>query len=180
MQYQAPSSPTSYFTSIPSYGNEPYEYKAENSVNIDDLVYRYSHEYERDRGTPTTGIYAQDGFWDEDESVGHSTTGANTTSTANTSGVDLKSLSLKSATASLRTRSRSATVSTVLREEGTNMWGWKQRGEGSDGLALEMEKEPEVKGKSLRKERSKSFLKGKGRRGEMSIILGEPGSLVSH
>ena len=143
--------------------------------NIDDIVYRYSAEF--DHGTPTAGVYAQDGIWDEDDAVSLAHTARPASSTA--SVVTRKELSLKG-------RSRSGTVSTVAQreEKSGGMWGWAKKAQSietpmSPETTKVASKEHDLKG-GLRKEKSRSRLRGKGRRGELSLaFVGDADESVS-
>lgn len=165
-----PSSSDSYAYAATSYGDF-------RPQNIDDIVYRYSSEL--DRGTPTAGIYARDGLWDEDDT---SRRPAARPPLASTSAVSRKDLVTKG-------RNRSGTVSTVINKEEKSggMWSWTKKSSGSP--VIDTHRSPEIARAShheeeikqvLRKEKSRSRLRGKGRRGELSVaVTGDPDESVS-
>ncbi|KAK4685319.1 hypothetical protein P7C73_g4833, partial [Tremellales sp. Uapishka_1] len=163
--FQTPSFETDYDNNNNN-NNNNHTYKAEN---IDDLIYRYSSEYDRDRGTPTVGIYAQDGLWDEDESEAYTSVPTHASSRA-------ASVSTKSA--STKGRSRSATVTTMAGPDpSSSMWNWSRKTTpsamplGDSMVAGNVDLAP---AKTIKEKKSKNRLKGKGRRGELSVVLNEP------
>jgi hypothetical protein len=136
------------------------------TTNIDDLIYRYSSEY--DRGTPTVGIYARDGIWDEDEESDVRSPSAASGST--------RAQSSKTGGSSVNGRSRSGTVgSAIVKEDKSGMWSWGRKSQMAPYIpdeVVEPMMEVEVKPvKSLRERKSMSRLKGKGRRGELSVCV---------
>ena len=129
-------------------------------------MYRYSTEY--DRGTPTTGIYAHDGLWDEDVRPDVRPSAIATTFNRRET----------QASGSLKGRSRSGTVSTVAakEEKSGGMWAWGKKSHGTMTVDVEHSPNPaeevrkEGDGKpALKKEKSRGRLRGKGRRGELSV-----------
>lgn len=119
-----------------------------------------------DHGTPTIGLYAQDGLWDEDESF--ETNNSNVASSA-ASTIDKKRLSTK--TGSSKGRSRSGTVTTPLpREEdrsGGGGWNWGKKAVENPSPASTQASSTRV----VKEKKSKSMLRGKGRRGELSVVV---------
>jgi hypothetical protein len=114
-----------------------------------------------DTGTPTAGIYANDGLWDEEDSeistAQYSSSNAVSTATSiKTRGGSMKSRSNRSGTASPFPQE----------EEKSGLWGWKRKGRESHVA----EKSPEVP-KVLTKKESKAKLRGKGRRGELVVVV---------
>jgi hypothetical protein len=146
--FSAMSSP-SYFSPIDQYFGD----------SIDDMVYRYSSE--QGRGTPTVGIYAKDGLWDDDESETYT---ARPSSSAPSSASNKRRFSVK--TGSSKGRSRSGTVTTVEERPWAKMQAMMDSPEMSS---------PEVKSKE---KRSNSRLRGMGRRGELSVDVVVSGSLT--
>ncbi|EIW68606.1 hypothetical protein TREMEDRAFT_57154, partial [Tremella mesenterica DSM 1558] len=139
--YNRPFSPSSF-----SYQQQP--------QNIDDLVYRYSSEL--DRGAPTEGIYARDGIWDDDEEEAEQQqskrASTSTFGRRKTSGVKGRtSGAMSSVTDS------PPPIPTIVKEEGG--WGWGRRLGTGD------------KEKSIKEKKSFSKLRGKGRRGELSVAV---------
>ena len=138
------------------------------SQNIDDIVYRYSAELDRSfGGAPTEGIYARDGIWDDDEDDTDLSVNRASSSTFGRKNVTVKG------------RSRSGTMASVIRtasppplplpssprEEGG--WGWGRKvSSTSTATASASEQDRTVKGK-----KSFSKLRGKGRRGELSVAV---------
>ncbi|KAL7424585.1 hypothetical protein Q5752_000269 [Cryptotrichosporon argae] len=138
--------------------------------NIDDIIYRVSAELDRVAGG-VSGIYARDGLWDDDdddESVGAnaSTTGR---SSRGASDKDRGGVRSKASTSAGQSRSRSATVSLVKD-------GWRRaNGPGASttnlGLGVMDVQVESGRDGQLRKKASKGLLKGKGRRGELSVSI---------
>ena len=144
-----------------------------------------------DRGTPLEGIYARDGLWDEEDdsivlSSSHAGTGssrkgrsgAGSVHTAGTSrDAHGSSAAPSTARSSLRMRSRSGTVSSAKgkeAEEGEKgLWSWTRRARPSDPPATAHVHVPPavvtVADKKVKKKESKGLLKGKGRRGELTV-----------
>ncbi len=152
---------TSYFQHYPS---PDLKYSMDTSAqNVDDLIYRYSSEMDRPTGTPTVGIYAQDGIWDDDESFETRQSISTVTSGADKSG--------RASKASVKTRSRSATISSVVKEgsESPGGWSWNRRTQEVSVPDLPAPSKEEIKAsKSLKKKESKLRLIGKSRRGELT------------
>ena len=134
-----------------------------------------------DRGTPVNGIYARDGLWDEEDdsevlssAPGTSSKGRSGTASVNTSGPSRAGSSVTPSTArsSMRIRSRSGTVSSAkgkdVDEGDKGMWGWARRGRPSDPPAPAVTATVTVE-KKVKKRDSKGLLKGKGRRGELTV-----------
>jgi hypothetical protein len=142
----------------------------------------YAHDNSmEDRGTPMNGLYAQDGIWDEDdesevmssamgEGSSKGRSGASGTASTGTSRA-VSSAAPSTARSSLRMRSRSGTVSSAKGKDGEEgekgMWSWTRRARPSDPPATAAH--PLVVDKKVKKKESKSLLKGKGRRGELSV-----------
>lgn len=129
---------------------------------------------ESDRGIPRTGVYAQDGFWDEDSlsSDAHTIRPGSSSTTVNS---DKKAQS--SSRTSVKGRSRSGTVSSMTAKEEVplpsgGIWAWGKKTpvlEGGEQMETRMEVlEP---ANALEKKRSKSRLKGRGRRGELTVSV---------
>jgi hypothetical protein len=167
--YFPPATQSYAYASMPATG-----FRAQN---IDDIVYRYSSEL--DRGTPSIGIYAQDGLWDEEDV---STASIPVPESGQAPTVQRKDLSLKG-------RSRSGTITTVAHKEEKSggIWGWAKKSQGSPEISMHRSpevskaspKESEIK-RGLKKEKSRSRLRGKGRRGELNVtVLGDPNESVS-
>lgn len=116
-----------------------------------------TYQPSEDRGTPTVGIYATDGIWDEEDST--EINSARYSSAA--------ASSIKTKGGSVKTRStRSGTVSPYPGdEEKGGMWAWARRA-GRESPVVE--KSPES---GLRKRESKAKLRGKGRRGELVVVV---------
>jgi hypothetical protein len=155
---------------------------AEHGGNVDDIIYRYSAEY--DRGTPTVGIYAQDGLWDDDEQSETHTARPTSAAPSSAGGSDRRRFSVKTGSSATKGRSRSGTVSTVVNpreDESNRTWtpvpGWARKASfQADGLALgspspDLMSSPEVPSKSpvVKQKRSMNRLRGKGRRGELTV-----------
>ena len=152
---------------------------------IDDVVYRYSAD--SDRGTPREGIYAQDGLWDDDELSSEATTiRPSSGSTFGRHSSRRQSRPGPTPPASTKSRSRSGTVTSAARpEEKSGMWTWgKKAAVPMTPVPVPM---PEARAevvtqpKGLEKKKSKSLLRGKGRRGELSVNVspGDPDESVS-
>ena len=134
-----------------------------------------------DRGTPMEGVYARDGIWDEEDdsevlssNLGEGSSKARSgISGAGSAGTSRAASSAAPSTArsSLRMRSRSGTVSSAKgkdAEEGDkSMWSWTRRARPSDPPALAPS--PSVLDKKVQQRQSKGLLKGKGRRGELTV-----------
>lgn len=117
------------------------------------------YQHSEDTGTPTVGIYATDGIWDEEDSLG---------STARySSSMSAAPSSIKTGKGSMKSRSRSGTASPFVQdEEKAGIWGWAKRGRD---YPLP-ERSPEAP-KGLTKKESKAKLRGKGRRGELLVVV---------
>jgi hypothetical protein len=142
----------SYFPSTSAYIPTAFQ-----TQNIDDIIYRYSSE--QDCGTPTAGIYARDGIWDEDEvSEPRPPSSAASTSTRTQSSV--------------KGRSRSGTVGSAMAKEDQG-WSWSRRSRGPmpdivSGVDYGVQEKTEYR---LKEKKSMTKLRGKGRRGELSITV---------
>lgn len=152
---------------------------------IDDVVYRYSTD--SDRGTPREGIYAQDGLWDDDELSSEATTiRPSSGSTFGHHSSRRQSRPGPTPPASTKSRSRSGTVTSAARpEEKSGMWTWGKKAAAPMApvpvLMPEARAEVVTQPKCLEKKKSKSLLRGKGRRGELSVNVspGDPDESVS-
>ena len=127
------------------------------------------------------GAYSQDGLWDEDEAA-RKLAAQPESSQATT--VSREGHSLKG-------RSRSGIISTLVpkeeKEKSGGMWGWAKKTHGSP--AVDVQLSPEVVKAPFRemnlisvvkKEKSLGRLRGKGRRGELSVtVTGDPDESVS-
>ncbi|WVF70129.1 hypothetical protein IAT40_004917 [Kwoniella sp. CBS 6097] len=144
------------------------------NLNIDDLVYRYSAEFDRAHvvapGTPTVGVYARDGLWDdedEDDQANRNDKLAGPSNTATASSSSSRKASIAS-----KARSRSNTVSANTVEEKAKIWTWGRPSmHASSPVMSSDELEKPVKGLGLEKKKSKGLLRGKGRRGELSVTV---------
>ncbi|OCF59148.1 hypothetical protein L486_03649 [Kwoniella mangroviensis CBS 10435] len=135
--------------------------------NVDEVVYRYSSEFDRivrPPGTPTVGIYAQDGLWDEEDDL-------NTNTKASASGPS-KKITIIGGGSKGRT-------GTVYSTSGSNekSWTWRRPSmsqlHNSPRMSLE-EQVPvplPVPPKGLEKKKSKGLLRGKGRKGELFVSV---------
>ncbi|ORY22436.1 hypothetical protein BCR39DRAFT_551583 [Naematelia encephala] len=161
------------FTQHDSYFGQPQQYgqfvPASGDFhpgNIDDIIYRYSAELGRGAGTPTEGIYARDGLWDDDEVSEAHTAGASSSGTS----VNLKK--------SVKGRSRSGTVSSITNpDEKSGVWNWGRKSPymGSESPIIPFiphaEEMLEKPVKALKKIKSRNTLRGKGRKGELSVVV---------
>lgn len=194
------TSPDSPFSPASSSGF-PFGNNYITTQNIDDIIYRYSAE--SDRGTPTVGIYAQDGIWDDDDLSSEAATvrrGSGSTfghhsakvgsASASVSGTG-KGETSRSNRTSVKARSRSGTVGSAIVDKDRSMWSWNKRSGGVvetlPDARVEVIKQAPVpvptqvsvqQGKTLEKKKSKSLLRGKGRRGELSVNV-SPVSIVA-
>ncbi|WRT65086.1 uncharacterized protein IL334_002028 [Kwoniella shivajii] len=132
--------------------------------NIDDIVYRYSAEVDRIAiaapGTPTVGIYSQDGLWDEEEDP---------SSSAKQAGPSSK----KGITPTV-TKSRTGTVYSTTGNTENKNWIWRKPSMpqmNSPTIAMEDQIPLPVPSKGLEKKKSKGLLRGKGRRGELIVAV---------
>lgn len=140
-----------YFSNLPAITTHDF-------IDSDTLSHHMTGE---DRGTPTVGIYANDGLWDEEDSEISTT---RFSSSAATSSIKTKGGSMKSRS------NRSGTASPFPpEEEKSGMWGWVQRGRDSP-------QSTDVK--PLSKKESKAKLRGMGRRGELMVVV-DPEGCVS-
>ncbi|WWD22010.1 hypothetical protein CI109_106498 [Kwoniella shandongensis] len=191
-QQQRDSSTASYFSNSagqsPSFASPSAHYgtsawssstpvASPGSNNIDDIVYRYSAEFDRAPGTPTVGIYAQDGLWDEEEEDRKSRI-----SDANTARPSSSATSRKGSIAtvpSVKGRSRAGTMSAAtaaaaavvglgIEDSGKAGWAWNKK--AGVEVSPTMPTDDGSK-KGLKKQKSKGFLKGKGRRGELNVVV---------
>lgn len=171
MQHQASPSVVSSPISVGPLPSTGYEHRYSQQQNIDDLVYRYSAE--SDRGIPKVGIYSQDGLWDEDE-TSHSDAA---TTIRPSSGSTFGASKSKAERNSVKSRSRSGTMASGAKTE-SGMWGaWGRKMSTTAPLTEKMPntiaeviaQSPPVPPKGLEKKKSKSLLKGKGRRGELTV-----------
>jgi len=167
-----PSATMSTFRMVP-YPSADIDSHYSRRQNIDDIVYRYSAE--KDRGTPKIGIYSHDGLWDEEET---SFSDAATTIRPE-SGSTFGASKSKPDRNSVKSRSRSGTMSSAAKTE-SGMWGsWGKKNPVATPLAEKMPNTtseavmhgPAVPPKGLEKKKSKSMLRGKGRRGELSVNI---------
>ncbi|OCF41586.1 hypothetical protein I317_04598 [Kwoniella heveanensis CBS 569] len=143
------------------------------NLNIDDIVYRYSAEFDRTPiiapGTPTVGVYARDGLWDDEDLDESNRTSRNDKSAGSSTNPATASSSRKASIAS-KARSRSNTVSANTVEEKAKIWTWGRPSmHASSPVMSSDEQEKPVKG--LEKKKSKGLLRGKGRRGELSVTV---------
>ncbi|ORX33477.1 hypothetical protein BD324DRAFT_274629 [Kockovaella imperatae] len=189
--------------------------------NIDDEVYRYSAEFDRQQyfesmlkspsgfaglgvsipGIPRSGLYAQDGLWDEDDGISDSTTlrpvSGSTVGTGQTARHSSKaSPSTMNASASTKSRDRSGTASSAvqpitLESRESKSWSWNRKSATpATPIISEVPSSPAIsqtpeskRGRvhSLKSQRSKSRLRGKGRKGELSVDVGnDPDESVSN
>ena len=177
MPHQTPPSlATTSFPVIP-YPSTDYDYRYGQQQNIDDIVYRYSAE--SNRGTPKVGLYSQDGLWDEDD---RSCSDAATTIRPD-SGSTFGASKSKSERSSVKGRSRSGTMASGVKTE-SGMWGsWGRKQsmavpltDKNSNTTIEVSlQSPAVAPKVLEKKKSKSVLRGKGRRGELSVNISPSG-----
>ncbi|WVW78806.1 hypothetical protein I302_100768 [Kwoniella bestiolae CBS 10118] len=133
-----------------------------NTNNVDDIVYRYSSEFDRivqAPGTPTVGIYSQDGLWDEEEDNLNS---------------KQQGPSRKITIIGGGTKNRTGTVYSTSAGNDKN-WTWRRPSmsqlHNSPSMSVE-EQIPvplPVPPKGLEKKKSKGLLRGKGSRGELSV-----------
>ncbi|WVQ97757.1 hypothetical protein IAU59_004871 [Kwoniella sp. CBS 9459] len=188
-QYQAQPAAAqqkdSYFPPYASAGGpsqgRTYDYASAQSqdgqvnLNIDDIVYRYSAEFDRRTpvvvapGTPTVGVYARDGLWDDDEdehepNIDKSSAGPSSTATATAS-------SSRKASIASKARSRSNTVSANTVEEKHKIWTWGRPSMHVSSPVMSSADEFEKPAKGLGKKKSKGLMRGKGRRGELSVTV---------
>ena len=153
--------------------------------NIDDLVYRYSSEF--DRGTPTVGIYAQDGLW-EDEGVGLHTTQLPRNTILPPRILVKQGDTGRKATLRGGKPGETALIAMQKEEKSSKIWTWSKKPNGSppsdlqrsNDISEKMTQMVDVKN-ILKKEKSRSQLRGKGRRGELSVAVnGDPDESASH
>ena len=196
-----------------------------SGANIDDIVYRYSAEYDRydglggqfgspgsisgmagvgiafGSGLPKSGVYSHDGIWDEDDMISDSTTlrpmSVSTAGTSSKRRQSSKIVSSMSVNGSIKSRGRSGTVGSVtqnhtknsstdtttgkeVKEGKAGVWHWGRKSqlntpilEASERLpaSIAMPEEKKTIAPSLRKEKSTSRLRGKGRRGELMVSV---------
>jgi hypothetical protein len=171
-------SPSSARGSFSGYTPESHYSTPLQSPRMDDLTYRYSAEFER--GVPTTGIYAQDGLWDDDELSSDATT-VRPGSGSTFGQTSRKRASWKAERSSVKGRSRSGTVSSSSNaKDDKAMWTWTRRPSTAARTTSQMERLPDSSmeaypipspdtGRVVEKKKSKSMLRGKGRRGELTV-----------
>lgn len=144
----------------------------------------YDYIGELSRGVPTTGIYAQDGIWEEDELSSEATTiRPSSGSTFGHSSKRRQSIKPEKSSG----RSRSGTVGSVHAKEEKSMWAWGRKPSGTNvplspvelpASSVEVTALPsQIPFKSLEKKKSKSLLRGKGRRGELSVQVSPNGQM---
>ncbi|WVR04383.1 hypothetical protein IAU60_001385 [Kwoniella sp. DSM 27419] len=158
--------PFDYFTNAPSssYSTEPIV-----NLNVDDIAYRYSGEFNRAPGTPTVGIYARDGLWDDEEEEQSQPSQSKRGTESSTTASSSRKTSI--AASSSRVRSRSNTVSATVssaEDKSRGAWTWRRPSmvqSQSPMLAADVE----MPLKKVEKKKSRGLLRGKGRKGELSV-----------
>ncbi|KAK8846701.1 hypothetical protein IAR55_005788 [Kwoniella newhampshirensis] len=153
-------------------------------TNIDDIIYRYSAEFDRAPapGTPTVGIYAQDGLWDEEEEDRASGTSDAHTARPSSASTSASRKASIATVPSVKGRSRAGTMSAAtaaaavvvglgIEDKGKAGWGWNKKASVASVDVGPSTPIDDRSGKGLRKQKSKGFLKGKGRRGELSVTV---------
>ncbi|WWC67615.1 uncharacterized protein I206_101525 [Kwoniella pini CBS 10737] len=131
--------------------------------NVDEIIYRYSSEFDRITqapGTPTVGIYSQDGLWDEDDLDFNPKHSGGASSSRKSTLTDKKN-------------NRSGTIYTATPVEGKS-WTWRRPSMSqlnSPSIAVETQPPMPLTAppKGLEKKKSKGLLRGKGRRGELFV-----------
>ena len=154
-------------------------------------------------GIPKSGIYAHDGLWDEEDTISDSTTLRPASGSTVGTGSRRRQSSKPtpptlSANGSIRSRGRSGTISSMSNgnpgrdsmDEKGGPWLWTRKSNPSTpnmpeteilptSKTLEVKEKRESRLNSLRKERSRSRLRGKGRKGELSVAVTDPDESVS-
>ncbi|WWC59133.1 uncharacterized protein I303_101681 [Kwoniella dejecticola CBS 10117] len=162
----------SYFPPQPQASTSKYEAQSQvQTNNVDEIIYRYSSEFDRVTtqapGTPTVGIYSQDGLWD-DEDVDFNPQSKDIAGTTGSSSSRKNTLTDKK-------NNRSGTIYSGATAPGeAKGWTWRRPSMSqshSPSIATE-EQVPlpmPIPPKALEKKKSKGLLRGKGRRGELSV-----------
>lgn len=121
-----------------------------------------------EHGTPVVGIYAQDGIWDEEDSDVRTVS----TATAKASGSEAASTygdrSLSSRVGSYRSRSNTI-IGPKDEEKQSGGWNWGRRPTAAGIASTAVPDIAPVP--KLKEKKSKSMLRGKGRKGELSVMV---------
>ena len=135
----------------------------------------YSPSSAQGSGTPTSGVYARDGIWDSDDSDDASEAQTVRPNSGATFGISSRRQSKSSRAA----RSRSNTIGSA-KDERAKSWSRKSSttspgvqpptpAETLPAHRVDISTRPSVDAQRIQKKASKNMLRGKGRRGELSV-----------
>ncbi|WWC87177.1 uncharacterized protein L201_002063 [Kwoniella dendrophila CBS 6074] len=166
-------SATNFAQAIPQYPSQKFsssqqqqqqkQYSTTN--NVDEIIYRYSSEFDRivqAPGTPTVGIYSQDGLWDEEEEDSN-------IEQSQQAGPPRKNTVI----VTKNSKSTKENSNSLYQTSESKSWTWRRpsmtQPNHSPNLTSEEQVPLPVPPKGLEKKKSKGLLRGKGRRGELIV-----------